>query len=201
MFAVYFLQYGTLMAFSGLWGVPFLRDVYGMSAAKAAAIVSAIPIGVIVGAPIVGWLSDRVFERRRMPYVLFLVLYAGVWAFFALPSAGPPAAWLVPLCFLFGATATGFTLTWALAREVNPPRYSGIAIATVNAGGFFGAAVLQSAVGKVLDAGWAGILEAGARRYPPAAYRSAFLLCFGATALAALLSLTVTETHGRTIAE
>jgi sugar phosphate permease len=200
MFFVFFLQYGSLLAFSGLWGVPFLRDVYGMSPAKAAGVVSAIPIGVMIGAPLVGFLSDRL-ERRRMPYFLFLAAYTAVWAVLALPAGGPPAAWLTPLCFVFGATATGFTLTWALAREVNPPRYSGIAIATVNAGGFLGAAVMQNAVGKVLDAGWTGVIEAGARRYPPGAYRSAFLLCFAVTALAAVLSLTVAETHGRTMAE
>ena len=200
MFFVFFLQYGSLLAFSGLWGVPFLRDVYRMSPAKAAGVVSAIPIGVMIGAPLIGILSDRI-ERRRMPYFLFLAAYTAVWAVLALPAGGPPAAWLTPLCFLFGVTATGFTLTWALAREVNPPRYSGIATATVNAGGFLGAAVLQNAVGKVLDGGWTGVIEAGARRYPPAAYHSAFMLCFGVTALAAVLSLTVAETHGRTIAE
>jgi sugar phosphate permease len=201
MFFVFFLQYGTFLAFSGLWGVPFLRDVYGLSPAHAARIVSAVPIGVIVGAPLVGILSDRVFRKRRLPYVLFMAAYTAVWAALAFPAAGPPRAWLTPLCFVLGATATGFTLTWALAREVNPPRYSGIATATVNAGGFFGAAVMQNLVGKVLDARWTGILEAGARHYATGAYRAAFLLCFAAAALACLLSMTVTETHGRSAPE
>lgn len=201
MFFVFFLQYGTLIALSGLWGVPFLRDVYDLSPAKAAGIVSAIPIGVIVGAPFIGYLSDRVLQKRRLPYALFLAAYTAVWGLLAFPQAGPPRAWLTPVCFLFGLTSTSFTLTWALAREVNPPRYSGIATATVNAGGFLGAAVMQNVVGKVLDARWTGVVEAGARRYPPEAYRAAFLLCFGVTALACLLSLTVTETHGTSAPE
>lgn len=197
MFFVFFLQYGSLLAFSGLWGVPFLRDVYGLLPERAAGIVSAVPIGVIAGAPLVGFLSDRVFGRRRLPYTICLAAYAAVWAVLAFPAAGPPRAWLTPLCFLFGATATGFTLTWALAREVNPPRYSGIATATVNAGGFLGAAAMQNVVGRILDARWTGVLETGARRYPPEAYRAAFLVCFATTALACILSTTLTETHGR----
>ena len=36
MFLVFFCQYGTLISFSGLWAVPWMRDVYGLSAKDAA---------------------------------------------------------------------------------------------------------------------------------------------------------------------
>src|ERR1035441_4347184 len=32
MFFVFFFQYGTYLSFSGLWAVPWMRDVYGMTA-------------------------------------------------------------------------------------------------------------------------------------------------------------------------
>ncbi|MDQ3555978.1 MAG: MFS transporter, partial [Gemmatimonadota bacterium] len=118
----------------------------------------------------------------------------------ALAGGGrPPAGWLGPLCVLLGASAAGFTLTWAIAREVNPLRYSGIATATVNAGGFVGAAVLQSTVSAVVDARWRGAVQEGARSYPVDAYRAAWMLCFGVAVAAWLLSLAVAETRGRNV--
>ncbi|MEK7366773.1 MAG: MFS transporter, partial [candidate division NC10 bacterium] len=75
------------------------------------------------------------------------------------------------------------------------------ATAAVNTGGFLGAAVLQVVLGAVLDAGWAGAMEGGARVYPPEAYGAAFRVCFGLAAAAALLAGRVTETYGRNIWE
>ena len=201
LFFIFFGIYGTLMVFYGLWGVPYLRDVYGLSAAAAARAMSAVAIGVIVGAPLVGHLSDRILARRRLPYALFTGLYAALWGVLAFFPADLPAGAVAPFCFLFGFASSAMLLTWALAREVNRSRFSGIATATVNAGGFLGAAVLQNAVGAILDARWAGIVENAARRYPVAAYRAGFLLCFAAIGTALLLIALVTETHARPAAD
>jgi len=201
MFVVFFCQYGTLISFSGLWAVPWMRDVYGLSAREAAQLVSLVGIGVVFGAPSAGFLSDRVFRARRFPYVLFTLLYTAVWATIAVPPGGPPRALLGPLCFLVGLTASCFTLTWVLAREVNPPRFAGIATATVNAGGFLGAAVMQNVLGRILDAHWLGAVEQGARRYPPAGYHVAYLACLATLLLACAGTLLVTETFGRHAAD
>jgi hypothetical protein len=108
---------------------------------------------------------------------------------------------LGPLCFLVGLTASCFTLTWVLARDVNPPRFSGISTATVNAGGFLGAAVMQNVLGRVLDAHWLGALEHGARRYPLAGYRAAFLTNLAMLGVACVLTLAVTETFGKHVSD
>ncbi len=197
MFFVFFCQYGTLLSFSGLWAVPWMRDVYGMTSKESAEIVSLVGIGVIFGAPAAGFLSDKIFRSRRVPYILFTLIYTVVWACVSLPAAGPPRAFLGPLCFLVGLTASCFTLTWVLAREVNPPRFSGIATATVNAGGFLGAAIMQNVLGRILDARWLGVVENGARRYPAAGYHAAFLASLAMLVLACVLTLAVNETFGK----
>jgi MFS family permease len=50
-----------------------------------------------------------------------------------------------------GFIATGFTLSWACAKEVNRPRYAGMATGVANTGGFLAAGILQPLVGWVLD--------------------------------------------------
>jgi sugar phosphate permease len=199
MFVIFFCQYGTLISFSGLWAVPWMRDVYGLSARDASRLVSLVGVGVVFGAPTAGFLSDRIFRSRRFPYVLFTFVYTAVWAVIALPPDGPPRALLGPLCFLVGLTASCFTLTWVLAREVNPPRFSGIATSTVNAGGFLGAAVMQNVLGRILDAHWLGVVEQGARRYPAAGYHAAFLASLAALAVASAGTFLVAETYGKEI--
>ncbi|MGA7992576.1 MAG: MFS transporter, partial [Thermoanaerobaculia bacterium] len=197
MFLIFFCQYGTLISFSGLWAVPWMRDVYGLTARDASRLVSLVGVGVVFGAPSAGFLSDRIFRARRLPYVLFTFVFTVVWAVIALPAAGPPRALLGPLCFLVGLTASCFTLTWVLAREVNPPRFSGIATSTVNAGGFLGAAVMQNVLGRILDAHWLGVLENGARRYPTAGYHAAFLASLATLVVASAATFLVAETYGK----
>src|SRR5665811_2074356 len=71
-----------------------------------------------------------------------------------------------------GLGASGFTLTWASVKEVNPPALSGMATSVVNTGTFLGAAVLQPLVGWVMDQGWDGRQLAGARVYSEQNYQT-----------------------------
>ncbi len=52
---------------------------------------------------------------------------------------------------LFGVGGSGFSLAWACAKEVNEPRYAGMAVSVANTGGFLAAGLLQPLVGWVLD--------------------------------------------------
>ena len=52
-----------------------------------------------------------------------------------------------------GLLIPGFTLSWAVAKEVNRPEHSGMATSVVNLGIFLGAGILQPLVGCVLDRG------------------------------------------------
>ena len=45
--------------------------------------------GLLVGAPLIGWLSDRVLERRRLPLVAVSALNVVAW----LPLTLPAFAW------------------------------------------------------------------------------------------------------------
>jgi MFS family permease len=84
-----------------------------------------------------------------------------------------------------GASATGFTLSWASVKEVNPPALSGTAMAVVNTGVFLGPTIYQPLVGWVLD-------RAGFRA------GLAVLAAFSLTGL--LAALLVRETRCRNVA-
>lgn len=195
-FLIFFGLYGTFGTFAGLWGVPFLRDVYGFPARRAAGYALLLSLGFMVGGPVVGRLSDR-FGTRRLPAVLLSAAGALLWGL--LTVARPPESWLPALYLALGLTGSGVTLTWPLGREVNPPALAGLAVGAVNVGGFVGVALLQVLTGFLLDAAWGGATAEGARVYPLAAYQRAFLLSFLVMGLITLAATRAVETRGRNV--
>jgi sugar phosphate permease len=192
--------YMGLITFMGLWGVPYLRQVYGLSRVEAANLVALAPLGLCLGAPLVGWLSDRWLGRRRVPLAVLTLLFTTSWAPLLLPAdlRLPPGA-LAPFVFLMGLTSSGVTLVWACVREVNDPARVGVAVGFVNLPIFLGFAVMQWLTGVVLDARWGGLLTDGVRVYSADAYRVMFILCAGISTGALVASWFVTETRCRNV--
>jgi sugar phosphate permease len=191
--------YATQITFLGLWGVPYLTQVYALSRVEAATAVSMIALGMGVGSPLVGWLSDRWLGRRRLPMVVFTALYALGWVPLAVPRLAPPVALLAPFFLLLGLASSGLVLVWSCVREVNDPARVGIALGFCNAPIFLGIALLQWLTGAILDAQWTGLVAGGARLYPPAAFHASFAVCLGLAAGAVVAALLVTETRCRNV--
>ena len=151
---------GSYLAFAGLWAVPYLEQTYAMPRVVAALHTSALLLGVAFGAVLVGALSDRLAHRRGVMRV-YAVLYLASWLPWLLHVHWPLAATLAWFG-LMGLLIPGFTLTWAVAKEVNRPEHSGIATSVANVGIFVGTGILQPLVGAILDRGRAAGDAAGA---------------------------------------
>lgn len=140
---------GSFFAFAGLWAVPYLQDVHGMSRGIATQHTSLLLAGFALGAMTIGALSDRI-GRRRPVLIGTGLLYLLCW---------PPLVWALPLpgamsyalFFLMGLGASSFTLSWACVKEVNPHALSGMATSVVNTGAFLGTGILQPLVGWAID--------------------------------------------------
>jgi len=190
--------YATLIAFQGLWGVPHLEQVYGLPRVRAAALVSLLAVGIVLGAPLVGWISDR-FHRRRLPMLISALLYTACWLPLVLPALRPPAALLGPLFLVMGFVSSGLALVWSSVREVNDPARVGIAVGFCNAPIFLLFAVMQWVTGVILDARWTGATAGGARLYPDAAWQAAFGVCLLVALGGVVAAARVTETRCRNV--
>jgi sugar phosphate permease len=188
---------GSLLAFVGLWAIPFLRDVHGLERSAAALYTSIALAGFACGALGCGWLSDRL-GRRKPPLVAGVLVYGLAWVGIGYTPWAPGAlgmAWFG----LLGFSAGAFVLTFAGAKEVVTPALAGMAIALVNTGAFLGAAILQPLFGWVMDASWSGAMANGVRVYGAADYRAGFILMLGGVALAVVASTFFHETHRRNL--
>jgi predicted MFS family arabinose efflux permease len=173
---------GSYLAFAGLWAIPWLQQAHGMSRVVAAQHTSALLLGVAVGSLAIGVISDRLRSRRGVMRA-FVVLYALSWSPWLLQVDWPLAATLAWFA-LMGLLVPGFTLSWTIAKESNPPEVSGIATAVVNVGIFLGTGVLQPLVGGVLD-------RARAVSSGEAAWQPALLVLAGAAVFGAAMSFFV----------
>jgi sugar phosphate permease len=173
---------GSFLAFAGLWAVPYLQANYGVSRVVAAQHTSLLLLGVAVGSLLIGIVSDRLASRRGVMRV-FVSLYLASWLPWLFKVDWPPAATLAWFT-LMGLLIPGFTLSWTIAKESNPPQYAGIATAVVNVGIFLGTGILQPLVGWVLDRGTAAGNAAGA-------WEHAIGVLAGAAALGAVMSFLV----------
>jgi MFS family permease len=189
---------GTLLGFGGLWGVPFMRAAHGLEPATAAFVTSLLIAGWGCGAPVFGWLSDRM-GRRRVP---FLIGYGICLPAFMVLVYGPP---LVPeavaaLTFLTGFGGSAQIVCFATVREVNPPALSGTAIGVVNAFVTGTGAIYQPMIGWLLDASWSGSLVEGARIYAVGDYRVAFSVLVAGLLVGLGCTLAMRETGCRPVA-
>jgi sugar phosphate permease len=192
--------YATLISLLGLWGVPYLTQIYGLGRVAAANTLAWLAVGTVIGSPMIGWLSDRRLGRRKLPFVVSTALYAACWLVLITPGAGRvPASLLAPLFLFMGLTASGLILVWACVREVNNPAHVGIVIGFCNTPIFLVFGVLQWLTGVVLDANWAGLEVGGVRIYPEAGYRTAFGVCLALAVGSLVMSLLVTETRCRNV--
>jgi MFS family permease len=186
---------GPLLGFASLWGVPYLETAYGLSRTHAATLTSLLFVGWGVGAPLFGWLSDRI-GRRRSPILVGLTLQIMAQAaLIYLP--GLPTLALGSLCFLAGFLGSSQIVCFALARENHPAERSGTAIGFVNGMVTGAGAVYQPLIGFLLDLAWAGGLAQGARVYDVGAYRLALTSLVVLSIAGFLCLLAVRETFGK----
>lgn len=182
---------GAYIAFTGAWGVPFLSEVYGMSAKEASGFIIMAVLGAMLGGVFMGWVSDKL-KMRKLPVVLVSVAQVLSWAGIVFLAGKPINGILLKgLFFVMGFTSMGVVVTWAIIKEMSHPERTGVAISVMNMITFLGLAIYPPLMGKIID-----IFKASGPAY---AYRSAFMFCLLATAVALGLIFLAKETGCKNI--
>jgi len=142
---------GSLTAVLGLWGNGYLKNVYHISNEKAAYYLSFITYGFIVGAPIVGKLSDYLGGEIKKILLVASGGYLTIWAYVLIIYKGqPPIGQWPVIFFVMGILIICHILVFSNVKEVNPLKYTGIAISFVNIGEFVGSGLISLSMGYLI---------------------------------------------------
>jgi MFS family permease len=181
---IFFGIYGTLVTLQGLWATPFLMTVLGIERIFASKLNMLIPVGVIIGAPFFGWLTDRFSLSKINTLIAILTVYTLTWVgiiffFNQLETTG-----LSLLLLVMGIATGGFISTlWGIVQETTPSEILGLTSGLLNPAPFLGVAVFQVLTGAILDR--AGRVD---DLYPLSGFRNAFLVCLFGIVICLVLS-------------
>jgi MFS family permease len=188
---------GGMLAFVGLWAIPYLRDVHGLDRGQAANYTTVTLAAFAVSTLAAGWLSDWL-GRRKPVVVTGSILYALSCVGLAFAPWTP--GWQGFFLFaLMGCGSGGFIVTFASAKDLVSPALAGMAMALVNIGAFLGAALIQPLFGLIMDLSWNGAMANGVRVYNLQDYRWGFLLLIGLAVVSIVAALRIRETFCRNV--
>jgi sugar phosphate permease len=191
--------FGSMVSLSiiGLWGGPFFMHVYGMSRSSAGAVLSAMAIGMIAGAPFMSWLSNRIFQSRKK--VLVLSQLAGLVIFMPLAffTGDFTEIQLYIWCFLYSFSMSSLVVVgYSAIKDSFPIQISGTATGILNIFPFAGAAMGQPLIGWYLD-----VIGPRGGPYSVDAYSTVFKICLLSLLAAFAASVLVKETFPRTLSQ
>jgi len=172
--------------FDMIWGVRFLEEAHGIDYASAVLRSSVVPLGWIVGCPLLGFVSDRIGRRKPVIIAGAAVLFATLaWILFGSPDVFPPYL----LGLVAGIASGAAMIPYTVIKEVNPPDMSGTATGVVNFINFTFSALLAPAFGWTL-----AHVSGGSAPMHLSHYQITFAPLLVGVALAVLLTWFLTET-------
>ncbi len=188
------LLYLPSSVFLDLWGIPYLKAVYGLTADQAATIQNYTFYGWIISGPIIGWFSDKI-RRRRMPLTV-TGFFAALLLCVVFYVPGIKVSQLYLIFFIIGFCCGAHPLCFALGKENNPIQISGTAVAVTNMLIMMGGVVFQPVVGMLLDLHTSSPIDAhGLPIYSSTDYTFALSVIPIGVALGIFLSVFLKETY------
>ena len=172
--------------FDMTWGVRYLQEGRGLDYASAVLRSASVPMGWIIGCPLLGFISDRIGRRKPVIVVSALILFGCLaWILYGPADVFPPYA----LGLVAGVVSGAAMLPYTVIKEVNPPKMSGTATGVVNFLNFTFSALLGPVFARLLLR-----VSGGASSMTIEHYQTAFQPWLYGVGLAIVLTLLLKET-------
>ena len=171
--------------FDMVWGVRFLQEAHGVGYAESVLRSATVPFGWIIGCPLLGYISDKIGQRKPViiggAFVLGLCL---AWILFGIPGVLPPYV----LGLVAGMASGAAMIPYTVIKEVNPPELGGTATGVINFINFTFSALLGPVFGWLLER------VAGGKTFGLDDYQAAFSPLLIGVAIAIVLTVFLKET-------
>jgi MFS family permease len=175
--------------FDMTWGVRYLQEARGLDFATAVLRSASVPVGWIIGCPLLGFVSDRIGRRKPVIVAGAAVLFVCLaWSLYGSPNVFPPYS----IGLLAGIASGAAMLPYTVIKEANPPTVSGTATGVINFLNFTFSALLGPVFARLLTS-----VSGGAAPMTLEHYQTAFDPLLYGVALAIVLTVLLRETGPR----
>jgi len=172
--------------FDMIWGVRYLQDAHGYEYGEAVIRSATVPLGWMVGAPLMGWISDRIGRRKPVIGGAALALLGCLaWILYGPTDVLPPYV----LGIATGVASGAAMLPYTVIKEANPPSLSGTATGVINFLNFTFSALLAPVFAWALRSASGGAPELEHQHF-----QSAFSALLAGVGLAIALTFVLKET-------
>ena len=168
------LAFSTISVFGGLWGNPYIQQAYHLDKNQSAFMISLIFIGLGIGSPLIGLLSEYLGSQLKLMFICTLIACLAMST--VLYSHTMPQWMLGTLLFTFGFALGGYLLVFAVGKDINNINLAATAMAMINAGDAIFTGFTEPLIGKILDLNWDGTIVNGVHWFNLGNYHSALMI-------------------------
>lgn len=178
------LLFAPTTIFAMTWGVAFFQQDRNISYPDAVLICAMVPMGWVIGCPLLGWISDSLGKRKTVLLVAVLIMFLIYAQLLFFPGIMPQALSML----IFGIASGAAMIPYSIIKEANPDQVKGSATGAQNFITFSITAMLAP-----LFAGMFGRTLSSTVNHD-FHFQNAGIFFLITTALAFLLSLVIKET-------
>jgi len=167
-----------------VWATSFLHGGQNMSMADAASDASMVPIGWVIGCPLLGYISDKI--GRRKPVLIggaLLMLAAGLAAIYVPVGTLPRYS----VALVLGIASGAAMIPFSMMKELNPSQVKGTAAGVMNFLVFLTTGVMSPFISRLM-------VPTQNTALTLQEFQIAFLPLVGGVVIAIILSLFLRET-------
>jgi MFS family permease len=182
-----------ILVLGALWGFLYVMQIFKLSRLQASIACATLFFGMLIGGPLFGLISDRLRTRKLPMFVGSLLCFAAITVLLLNEHLGFSS--VTALLFLIGLGSSAQILAYPVVADSNPAALVGSALGLTSTLVMAGGAIIQPVIGYLIESQWDGGESFGMPLFTAANYNYAFWLMPIAIVIAAVLVLSIRETH------